>query len=221
MGETDAQVEKIWQSERLVYRGLRKDDQDFIFGNIEEDPVNLCLATPLILSPPTRQTPDDWWAQFKPSPNHLLSLVACLPAANAPKSDQDTSKDATEAAVPAKPAEPIPIGFVNLEYGGFGNKPFSRSAILGITIAKPFQNKGYGTEAVNWVLDWGFRHANLHSIHLGSIEYNKRAHRCYEKCGFTLDGRRRQCFWHDRKYWDLYHFSILEDEWEELRKKEK
>lgn len=218
MGHVGAHIEKIWHSERLIYRGLRKEDQDFIFGNIDEDPVNMSLATPMLMSPQTRQTPDDWWAQFKGSANQLLSVVACLPAADSKKTD--TSGEATEAAISTKPAEMIPIGFLNLEYGGYGNKPHNRSALLGITIARPYQNNGYGTEAVNWLLDWGFRHANLHSIHLGSVEYNKRAHRCYEKCGFTLDGRRRQCFWHDRKYWDLYFFSILEDEWEELQKKE-
>lgn len=213
MEDVATSVQKIWHSERLIYRGMRHEDQDFVYGNIDEDPVNCCLATPMLLAPPKKLKPDEWWALFQ-SPSKLFCVIACLPAT------QCKPEESGEAAT-KKPAEPTPIGFLNLEYGGFGTSPHSRSATLGISVAGPYQNKGYGTEMVNWALDWGFRHANLHSIHLGSVEYNKRAHRCYEKCGFTMDGRRRQCFWHDRKYWDLYYFSILEDEWDELRKKEK
>lgn len=226
MEDVAPKVDRIWYSERLIYRGIRKEDQEFMSSTIDEDPVNCCLATPMILSPPKRKSADDWWTQFKGGPTQLLGVVVCLPAgcaAASSKQSKTTTRtngdDATQAPSKAAGAEPTPIGFCSLEYGGYGTSPHSRSAMLGITIAKPYQDSGYGTEVVNWILDWGFRHANLHSIHLGSVEYNKRAHRCYEKCGFTMDGRRRQCFWHDRKYWDLYFFSILEDEWDALRKK--
>lgn len=213
-------VDRIWSSERLVYRGLRKEDQDFIWSTVDEDPVTCCLATPMLLSPPQRKSADDWWTQFKGGPTQLLGVVVCL--LPPPSSSTSTNGDATEnspstTTKPASPTEPTPIGLCNLDYGGYGTSPHSRSATLGIAIARAYQDRGYGTEVVRWALAWGFRHANLHSIHLGTVAYNTRAHRCYEKCGFTRDGRRRQCFWHDRRYWDLYFFSILEDEWAALQ----
>lgn len=214
-------VDRIWSSERLVYRGLRKEDQDFIWSTVDEDPVTCCLATPMLLSPPQRKSADDWWTQFKGGPTQLLGVVVCL--LPPPSSSTSTNGDATEnspsttTTKPASPTEPTPIGFCNLDYGGYGTSPHSRSATLGIAIARAYQDRGYGTEVVRWALAWGFRHANLHSIHLGTVAYNTRAHRCYEKCGFTRDGRRRQCFWHDHRYWDLYFFSILEDEWAALQ----
>lgn len=238
MDDVAPKVDRIWYSERLVYRGIRKEDQAFMSSTIDEDPVNCCLATPMILSPPKRKNADDWWTQFKGGPAQLLGVVVCLPPTGGSSSSAASrTNDAAKILPPTPPTitngdgatrapsaaaaeeQPTPIGFCSLEYGGYGTSPHSRSATLGITIAKPYQDSGYGTEVVNWILDWGFRHANLHSIHLGAVEYNKRAHRCYEKCGFTMDGRRRQCFWHDRKYWDLYFFSILEDEWDALRRK--
>lgn len=235
MDNVSASVNSIWRSERLVYRGASHEDQDFIFNNIDLDPVNTCLATPALLAPPGKRKPEEWWESFKPTPNRLMTVIICLPADEAKETATEpitadtvpvlrlpttitTTAGSDKSATEQQKLKPI--GFLGLEYNGYGISPHSRAAQMGITIIKAYQNSGYGTEAVNWVLDWGFRHANLHSIHLGSVEYNKRAHRCYEKCGFTMDGRRRQCFWHDRKYWDLYFFSILEDEWEELRKKE-
>lgn len=90
-----------------------------------------------------------------------------------------------------------------------------RRTEIGINITKPYRGSGYGTEAINWALDWGFRHAGLHRIGIGAFEYNEGACKLYEKMGFKPEGRRRDFFWHDGKWWDLMLFSMLEDEWRE------
>ena len=89
----------------------------------------------------------------------------------------------------------------------------NRTAVLGIFIGdKEERNKGYGTEAMNLILDFGFNYLNLHSIKLDLIEVNKRALRCYQKCGFKEYGRRRKCRFVNGKYYDLIGMDILAEE---------
>ena len=62
--------------------------------------------------------------------------------------------------------------------------------------------KGYGTEATRLVLDYALGVAGLHRVSLGVLDFNPRAQRVYEKCGFQLEGRLREAVrwegqWHD------------------------
>lgn len=78
--------------------------------------------------------------------------------------------------------------------GGCGLEGFderARAVALGIWIAKPFWNKGYGTDAVRTLCGFGFREMNAARIHLDVYETNPRAVRAYEKVGFTQEGRLR------------------------------
>lgn len=46
-------------------------------------------------------------------------------------------------------------------------------------------SKGIGTKVTNKVLDFAFNELKLDVVELMVLEYNKRAIRCYEKCGFV------------------------------------
>ena len=71
-----------------------------------------------------------------------------------------------------------------------------RTGELGILIGdKRFWNQGYGTDAVRLLLRFAFGTLNLNNIKLTAHSFNKRAIRCYEKCGF------KQCgYWPDSWY---------------------
>ena len=89
----------------------------------------------------------------------------------------------------------------------------ARSAVLGIFIGdKDFRNNGYGTEAINLLLEYGFKYLNLHSIRLDLISVNDRAHKCYKKCGFKDTGLSRESIFLNGKYYDKLHMDILENE---------
>lgn len=89
----------------------------------------------------------------------------------------------------------------------------NRAATLGIFIGdKDNRDKGYGTEAINMILEFGFKYRNLHSIKLDLMEFNERALKCYKKCGFKEYGRRRKCKFINGKYYDSIHMDILENE---------
>ncbi len=67
----------------------------------------------------------------------------------------------------------------------------ARSAVLGIWIARPYWDRGYGTDAVRTLCRFGFREMNLRRISLHVHATNSRAMRAYEKVGFKEEGRLR------------------------------
>lgn len=89
----------------------------------------------------------------------------------------------------------------------------NRSAELGIFIGdKEFRNKGYGTEAINLLLEYGFKYINLNSIKLSLLDVNERAHKCYLNCGFKDSGYDRNAIFLNGKYHNKLHMDILASE---------
>ena len=105
----------------------------------------------------------------------------------------------------------IVIGTVGLENINF----ISRSAELGIFIGdEKYRNNGFGKEAINLILEYGFKYLNLHSIYLSLLAINERAHKCYLKCGFKDIGYKREAIFLNGKYYDRLYMDILENEFD-------
>lgn len=99
----------------------------------------------------------------------------------------------------------------------------NRYAELGIMIGEnKNRSKGYGTEAIKLLLDFGFNYLNLHNITLTLLSANERAKRCYEKAGFKEAGRIKECRFLNGKYYDRIYMQILSTEFNEnyIRNKE-
>jgi hypothetical protein len=60
----------------------------------------------------------------------------------------------------------------------------------------------------------------LHRVDLRVLEYNKRAIRCFEKCGFVIEGRIREDALIEDKWETDIMMSILDYEYEKLKKQE-
>ncbi len=89
----------------------------------------------------------------------------------------------------------------------------NRSSGFGIALYnKAHWNKGYGTEATQLILGYGFNMLNLHRVHLTVFEGNDRARHIYEKVGFKLVGCHRQAIFRNGRYWDMDVMDLLEDE---------
>ena len=100
------------------------------------------------------------------------------------------------------------IGTVSLEQ----IDDINRNATLGIFIGdKDYRDNGYGSEAIRIILEYGFRYLNLHNIKLDLMEFNERALKCYKKCGFQENGRRK-CKFINGKYYDSISMDILAEE---------
>ncbi len=91
----------------------------------------------------------------------------------------------------------------------------NRCGTLGIFIGdKNYRDKGYGTEAIRIILEYGFKYLNLKNIKLDVMGFNERAIRCYQKCGFKEYGRRRKCKYINGQYYDVISMDILDEEFE-------
>ena len=88
-----------------------------------------------------------------------------------------------------------------------------RRAMLGIFIGDhASRGKGYGTEAIKLLLEYGFGLLNLENIMLTLDGYNQRGIRCYEKCGFKIMGRRRSAKYISGVAYDIIYMDILRED---------
>ena len=103
-----------------------------------------------------------------------------------------------------------PIGEASL----FRLDRLNGSAELGIFIGEVDQwSKGFGTDAVNALVDFGFAELRLERIALNVWTENERAMRAYAKAGFTLEGTLRHDRFEHGRFTDGHVMSILRDEW--------
>lgn len=85
-----------------------------------------------------------------------------------------------------------------------------RNAELQIRIGEGgFQGKGYGSEAVRLLVDFGFKDLHLHRIYLHVFSSNARAIKAYEKCGFEREGVLREAAYIDGGFVDVVAMAIL------------
>lgn len=87
-------------------------------------------------------------------------------------------------------------------------------AQVGIFIGEPDEwGKGYGTDAVRAIVDFGFAELRLERIWLNVSTENPRAQRSYEKVGFVREATLRHDRWEGGRYTSGHVMSILRDEW--------
>lgn len=102
------------------------------------------------------------------------------------------------------------IGNINF----FKVSPENRSAEMGVMIGeKACWSKGFGADAIETLMRFGFDEMNLNRIDLNVYAENERAIACYRKCGFVEEGRRRQARYQEGHYQDVVWMSVLRDEW--------
>ena len=94
-------------------------------------------------------------------------------------------------------------GFVELDH-------INQISEVGIFIGdKNYWNKGYGTEALTLLLDYGFKALNLHNIMLKVYSFNERAIKSYKKAGFKLMGKRREALKRGNETFDILYMDLL------------
>jgi len=88
------------------------------------------------------------------------------------------------------------------------------SGIVGIFIGdRRYLGQGYGTDALNALVDLGFGELRLERIELEVFDFNQRAIRSYEKAGFQTDAVLRRSRFHRGAHHDVHVMSILRDDW--------
>lgn len=93
-----------------------------------------------------------------------------------------------------------------------------REAWVGLGIGeRDFWSQGYGTDMMKLCQQYVFSELGMQRLSLGLHEYNARALRSYEKCGFRLEGRTRQDLLREGKRYDSLWMSILREEWLQMQ----
>ena len=88
------------------------------------------------------------------------------------------------------------------------------NAAFGISIGEKAEwSKGYGTDALRAICDFGFGQLRLERIELDVYEPNRRAQRSYEKAGFVTEGTLRHAHFSDGQFHDVVRMSLLREEW--------
>lgn len=75
------------------------------------------------------------------------------------------------------------------------------------------RGKGYGTEALQLLVDFAFNEMNMNRVQLIVFGFNERAVNSYKKVGFSVEGIYKQEVFRDGKYTDVYQMSILKSEY--------
>lgn len=101
------------------------------------------------------------------------------------------------------------VGYLTLR----DEQPKNRDGDLGIMLVRKHWGKGYGTEVMQFVVDYAFRPLNLHRVSLGVFAVNERGMNLYKKVGFVEEGRIRKSQWIDGAWHDCILMGILQDEW--------
>jgi len=166
-------------------RAPEPDDKDRAYQWINDREVTKTL---MARYPISRTEEENWLQHNSATPQGFLSEVRLAIIAK----DTDTH-----------------IGFMGLHKVS----PEDRHADLGIMIGdKSFWERGYGTDAMLTLVRFAFDGMNLNKVKLGVFDGNDRAHAVYRKCGFVEDGRLRQEYYQDGRYWDVIQMSVLRDE---------
>jgi ribosomal protein S18 acetylase RimI-like enzyme len=84
--------------------------------------------------------------------------------------------------------EGLRVGEVNLLRGS--REAFKHSAVLGISVAREWRNKGIGSALMQHAIEWAKTKGTLRRIELYVLKTNAPAIRLYERFGFMIEGTR-------------------------------
>ncbi len=93
-----------------------------------------------------------------------------------------------------------------------------RSAFHGVMLgAKDIRGRGYGTDAVMATMRYAFEELGLERLDGEIVEFNEASRRLYvDKCGWTIEGRRRRSVFRDGEWYDSVTVGILRDDYVQL-----
>jgi RimJ/RimL family protein N-acetyltransferase len=97
----------------------------------------------------------------------------------------------------------------------FGEK--SGSVTVGYAIMPSEQSKGYGTEALQLMVDYLFHSKQVNRIKANTDPENLASQRLLEKSGFKHEATTRKSSFVRGEWRDEYRYSMLREEWKESR----
>jgi RimJ/RimL family protein N-acetyltransferase len=88
-------------------------------------------------------------------------------------------------------------------------------ATIGVFIGnREYRGRGYGTDAMKVLMNFIFSYMNINKIRLTVFSSNEAAIKCYEKCGFRVEGVLRNEIYQNGNYYNKIAMGILRDEFQ-------
>ncbi|TVY42538.1 putative N-acetyltransferase [Lachnellula occidentalis] len=188
-----------FHSARLTYRAIEDNEQDTAFiHSLRLDSTSRANTETRIFKPVDEASSAKSAARNRDE--CLIGVLICTSANEMPGG--------------------LTVGLINLHPGLKEGLEQHRNADIGIIIAAKYQGKGYGSEAIKWIVGWAFKFGGLHRVGISCYSHNLGARRLYERLGFEYEGAKRECLWFDGAWRDELTFSTLENEWRKIVQEE-
>ncbi len=104
----------------------------------------------------------------------------------------------------------ILIGSMGIHRISWKDRVCTTGALIG---EKEYLNKGYGTDAKMFLLEYIFNTLNLRKVCSSVIAFNERSLQYSLHCGYVREGLRRQHIFKKGQYWDLIELGLFKEEW--------
>ncbi|MCF6136308.1 GNAT family N-acetyltransferase [Pseudalkalibacillus berkeleyi] len=175
-------VIKFLKGERIYLRPVTKDDLDWLYYHTMNDQEGRRLTGTQAVY--SQQGIQNWFDRNS-TDDSRMDLIICLQEGNQRIGD---------------------IAMMDIDH-------LNRNAIVRIAIFEGDKlGKGYGTEAMSLLLEYGFEVLNLHRVGLDVFAFNTRGIKSYEKLGFQQEGVIRDQLYYDGEYHDSILMGVMKDE---------
>jgi len=98
-----------------------------------------------------------------------------------------------------------PVGMIDL----FDFNPQHQRVGIGILITKAYQDKGYGFEALEMIIDYAFTYLNVHQIFANIISDNIKSISLFEKFNFKKTGIKKDWIYAKSTFKDEISYQLL------------
>ena len=181
----------VASGDRVVLRTVERDDAAFLQTAATDPRVRFSLGMDAHRTEAeTRERIEE-----DTESDGALGFVVCLDEDGAPAGRPDEGETTPVGAVHARNLDGV-------------------RAWLGYWLAPAYHSEGYGTEAVELVVDELFRSHPVHVVSAGAFGHNEASQALLESLGFTREGRLRDAWYVDGAYRDGVQYGVLRREWE-------
>lgn len=139
----------------------------------------------------------------------LLAHRPITPTGEAEWFDQVEKSDEVHLAIEAD--DGVFIGLMGIHEISWKDRRATTGALIG---EKAYWGQGYGTDAKMTLLDYAFNTLNLRKICSSVLEFNERSLQYNLHCGYRIEGRRREQFFRNGRYWDEILLGLFREDWE-------
>jgi Acetyltransferases, including N-acetylases of ribosomal proteins len=174
----------MYTGEKIRLREYRKEDIPIRLKYINDPEILRCLESD-VPAPVTLNEEEKWFESISPFNGKYRFAI-------------ETLKDSQY------------IGGCSISNVDWKNSTAAVSIFIG---KKEFWGNGYGSDTMKTLIKFIFMEMNLNKVRLNVYSFNERAIKCYEKCGFKIEGVLRQEIYREGKYYDVIAMGMLREEY--------